>query len=61
MAKSFGTDILIQAPDLKKAAAVYIEQLTAVVTVSKDRGDRIEAAEQPHLRSPRSGSVLNAC
>ena len=27
MANKFGTDILIQAPDTKKAAAFYVEQL----------------------------------
>ena len=32
MANSFGTDILIQAPDPKKAAAFYVEQLGFSVT-----------------------------
>jgi len=32
MANSFGTDILIQAPDPKKAAAFYVDQLGFEVT-----------------------------
>jgi hypothetical protein len=32
MANSFGTDILIQAPDPKKAAAFYMEQLGFEIT-----------------------------
>ena len=32
MANSFGTDILIQAPDPKKAAAFYVEQLGFEIT-----------------------------
>ena len=32
MANSFGTDILIQAPDPKKAASFYVEQLGFEVT-----------------------------
>lgn len=32
MANSFGTDILIQAPDAKAAAAYYVEQLGFAVT-----------------------------
>jgi predicted enzyme related to lactoylglutathione lyase len=32
MANTFGTDILIQAPDPKKAAAFYVEQLGFEVT-----------------------------
>ena len=32
MANTFGTDILIQAPDPKKAAAFYVEQLGFTVT-----------------------------
>ncbi len=32
MANSFGADILIQAPDPKKAAAFYVEQLGFVIT-----------------------------
>jgi hypothetical protein len=32
MANAFGTDILIQAPDKKKAAAFYVEQLGFTIT-----------------------------
>jgi predicted enzyme related to lactoylglutathione lyase len=32
MANSFGTDILIQAPDLARAAAFYVEQLGFEIT-----------------------------
>jgi len=32
MANSFGTDILIQAPDARAAAAFYIEQLGFTIT-----------------------------
>ena len=32
MANSFGTDILMQAPDPKKAAAFYVSQLGFVIT-----------------------------
>jgi catechol 2,3-dioxygenase-like lactoylglutathione lyase family enzyme len=32
MANSFGTDILIQSPDPKKAAAFYVEQLGFEIT-----------------------------
>ena len=32
MANSFGTDILIQSPDPKKAAAFYVEQLGFTIT-----------------------------
>ena len=35
MANSFGTDILIQAPDPKKAAAFYVDQLGFSVTGEK--------------------------
>jgi len=35
MANSFGTDILIQAPDPKKAAAFYVEQLGFEITGEK--------------------------
>lgn len=32
MANSFGTDILLQAPDARKAAQFYVEQLGFVIT-----------------------------
>ena len=32
MANTFGTDILIQSPDPKKAAAFYVEQLGFTIT-----------------------------
>lgn len=32
MANSFGTDILIQAPDLEQAARFYVEQLGFTIT-----------------------------
>jgi predicted enzyme related to lactoylglutathione lyase len=35
MANTFGTDILIQAPDPKKAAAFYVEYLGFTVTSEK--------------------------
>jgi predicted enzyme related to lactoylglutathione lyase len=35
MANSFGTDILIQAPDPKKAAAFYVSELGFSVTAEK--------------------------
>jgi glyoxalase/bleomycin resistance protein/dioxygenase superfamily protein len=35
MANSFGTDILIQAPDPKKAAAYYVGQLGFAITGEK--------------------------
>jgi catechol 2,3-dioxygenase-like lactoylglutathione lyase family enzyme len=40
MANSFGADILIQAPDIKKAADFYVEQLGFEVT-----------GEEPHMIS----------
>ena len=45
MSNSFGTDILIQSPDPKKAAAFYVEQLGFEITGEKPmialRGDNI--------------------
>jgi predicted enzyme related to lactoylglutathione lyase len=35
MANSFGTDILIQSPDPKAAAAFYVEQLGFTITQEK--------------------------
>jgi hypothetical protein len=32
MANSFGTDILIQAPDIEQAAAFYVDQLGFTIT-----------------------------
>jgi hypothetical protein len=32
MANTFGTDLLIQSPDPKKAAACYVEQLGCTIT-----------------------------
>ena len=36
MANTFGTDILIQAEDIQKAAAFYVDQLGFIVTGESD-------------------------
>jgi len=60
MANTFGTDILIQAPDPEKAAAFYVEQLGFEVT-----GEEPEmiGLKGPHInlyieRGPALGPVL---
>jgi catechol 2,3-dioxygenase-like lactoylglutathione lyase family enzyme len=59
MANSFGTDILIQAPDPKKAAAFYVEQLGFEVTGETPmlslHGDNINLFIE---RGPTLGPVL---
>jgi len=41
MANSFGTDILIQAEDIKKAAAFYVDQLGFTITGENERPEMI--------------------
>ena len=48
MANTFGTDIVIQAPDPKEAAAFYVEALSFTVTGEKPMLE---------LRSPTSISI----
>ncbi len=59
MANSFGTDILIQAPDPKKAAAFYVEQLGFEITGERPmmelRGDHINLYIE---QGPPLGPVL---
>ncbi|MGD0830640.1 MAG: VOC family protein [Terracidiphilus sp.] len=60
MANTFGTDILIQAPDPKKAAAFYVENLGFEVTDEEPqmislRGPRINLFIE---RGPALGPVL---
>jgi len=60
MANTFGTDILIQAPDPKIAAAFYIEQLGFTITGEADNmlnlhGDHINLFIE---RGPALGPVL---
>jgi len=60
MANTFGTDILIQAPDAKAAAAFYVNQLGFKVTGEHDRwidlhGDHINLFIE---EGPALGPVL---
>jgi len=61
MANKFGTDILIQAPDPKKAAEFYVKELGFVITGEKPHmislhGDHINFFIE---RGPDVGSVLD--
>jgi hypothetical protein len=60
MANNFGTDILIQAPDIKSAAAFYVEQLGFTITGEAENmislhGDHINLFIE---RGPTLGPVL---
>jgi len=60
MANSFGTDILIQAPDPKRAAAFYVESLGFEITDDNPQmialhGDNINLFIEP---GPALGPVL---
>jgi predicted enzyme related to lactoylglutathione lyase len=60
MANSFGTDILIQAPDPEKAAAFYVEQLEFEITANSPQ---MVSLEGKHVnlfieRGPLMGPVL---
>jgi predicted enzyme related to lactoylglutathione lyase len=60
MANSFGTDLLIQAPDPKKAARFYVEELGFTVT---DEQPNMISLHGQHInffieRGPPVGSVL---
>jgi catechol 2,3-dioxygenase-like lactoylglutathione lyase family enzyme len=60
MANTFGTDILIQAPDPQEAARFYVEQLGFKITDDNPRmiglhGDRINLFIEP---GPPLGPVL---
>lgn len=60
MANTFGTDILIQAPDPKAAAAFYVDQLGFTITGEHDRwidlhGDHINLFIE---KGPALGPVL---
>jgi predicted enzyme related to lactoylglutathione lyase len=60
MANSFGTDILIQAPDPKKAAEFYLEQLGFEIT---GEDSRMISLHGPHINlfvecGPALGPVL---
>jgi hypothetical protein len=60
MANRFGTDILIQAPDPRQAAAFYVEQLGFAITDENPQlvslhGERINLFIE---RGPRLGPVL---
>jgi catechol 2,3-dioxygenase-like lactoylglutathione lyase family enzyme len=60
MANSFGSDILIQSPDLKKAASFYVEQLGFEITDESPEmvslhGQRINLFIE---RGPKLGPVL---
>jgi catechol 2,3-dioxygenase-like lactoylglutathione lyase family enzyme len=60
MANTFGTDILIQAPDPKTAAAFYVEQLGFTITdhnpnMIELRGNHINLYIEP---GPALGPVL---
>jgi catechol 2,3-dioxygenase-like lactoylglutathione lyase family enzyme len=60
MANSFGTDILIQAPDPKKAARFYVEHLGFTIT---DEQPNMISLHGQHInffieRGPPVGSVL---
>ncbi|MGD0891905.1 MAG: VOC family protein [Terracidiphilus sp.] len=68
MANTFGTDILIQAPDPKKAAAFYVEQLGFEVTGEESRQESHRVSQMISLhgrhinlfieRGPALGPVL---
>ncbi len=60
MANSFGTDILIQAPDPEEAAAFYVEQLGFEIT---GQGTQMMSLHGEHInlfieRGPTLGPVL---
>ena len=60
MANSFGTDILIQAPDPEQAAAFYVDQLGFTVT---DTDPNMISLHGEHInlfieRGPELGPVL---
>jgi predicted enzyme related to lactoylglutathione lyase len=60
MANSFGTDILIQAPDPEEAAAFYVEQLGFEIT---GHGTQMMSLHGPRVnlfieRGPALGPVL---
>jgi predicted enzyme related to lactoylglutathione lyase len=60
MANSFGTDILIQAPDPEEAAAFYVEQLGFEIT---GHGTQMMSLHGPRVnlfieRGPALGTVL---
>ncbi len=60
MANSFGTDILIQVPDPKKAAYFYVEHLGFEIT---DEEPQMVSLHGPHInlfieRGPALGPVL---
>jgi len=60
MANSFGTDILIQAPDIRGAAAFYVENLGFTVTAEDER---MMSLHGPHInlfieQGPALGPVL---
>ena len=60
MANTFGTDILIQAPDPSKAAAFYVEQLGFSIT---DPNPNMIGLHGPHINlfiepGPPLGPVL---
>jgi catechol 2,3-dioxygenase-like lactoylglutathione lyase family enzyme len=60
MANTFGTDILIQAPDPKKAAAFYVEHLAFEIT---DEDPQLVSLHGRHInlfieRGPTQGPVL---
>ncbi|HEV2687675.1 MAG TPA: VOC family protein [Bryobacteraceae bacterium] len=61
MSNTFGTDILIQAPDPRNAAAFYVEQLGFAITDEKPHmislhGDHINLFIE---RGPALGPVLD--
>jgi predicted enzyme related to lactoylglutathione lyase len=60
MANSFGTDILIQAPDPKTTAAFYVEQLGFTIT---DQAPQMISLHGMHInlfiqRGPALGPVM---
>ena len=60
MSNSFGTDILIQAPDPKRAAAFYVEALGFTIT---EEAPHLIALRGPHInlfieQGPALGPVL---
>jgi glyoxalase/bleomycin resistance protein/dioxygenase superfamily protein len=60
MTNTFGTDILIQAPDPKKAALFYVEQLGFAIT---DENPNVISLHGDHInlfieRGPELGPVL---
>ena len=60
MANSFGTDILIQSPDPKEAAAFYVEQLGFEITGDTPRMVSLHGANINLFieRGPALGPVL---